>query len=272
MDPAPLILAVAPNGAYKTKSDHPALPQTPAELAATATSCLDAGAAMIHLHVRDGEGKHTLDPAAYRKAIDAIHRAVGDELVVQVTSESGRIYRPEEQMRAIREVRPEAVSLALRELIPDEGYEQVACEFFGWLGDSGCVPQYILYTDAEVEWYRALLDRGVIPDMPHWLLFVLGRYTDNQQSRSTDLLPFLTRLPDRPWSMCAFGRTEHTCAVAAAALGGHVRVGFENNLYLKGGAKASQNSDLVTQVSEAAAVLNRPLMDAAGLRGLFAAA
>ncbi|MFZ0486100.1 MAG: 3-keto-5-aminohexanoate cleavage protein, partial [Arenicellales bacterium] len=72
--------------------------------------------------------------------------------------------------------------------------------------------------------------------------------------------------------MCAFGRTEHTCAVAAAALGGHVRVGFENNLYLKGGAKASQNSDLVTQVSEAAAVLNRPLMDAAGLRGLFAAA
>lgn len=269
MDSTPLVVAVAPNGAYKTKSDHPALPVRAAELAATAASCLEAGAAMIHLHVRDADGKHTLDPAAYRDAIQAIHRAVGDELVVQITSESGRIYRPEEQIRAIREVRPEAVSVALRELIPEQSHEPSAGDFFAWLGSNGCVPQYILYTDAEVDWYRALRARGVIPDTPHWLLFVLGRYSDGQQSSPTDLLPFLKGLPERPWSMCAFGHTEHTCAVAAAALGGHVRVGFENNLHLKGGAKASQNSDLVAQVAEAAAVLNRPLMDAGGLRELF---
>lgn len=269
-DWTPLVIAAAPNGAYKQKSEHPALPVTPDELAETAVRCRDAGAAMIHLHVRDPGGRHTLDPGTYHQAITAIKRAVGDRLVIQVTSESGKIYQPDAQMQAIREVRPEAVSLALRELIPDSGSERAAAEFFQWLARRGCVPQYILYTAAEVEWYRTLLERGVIPDAPHWLLFVLGRYSDNQQSQPADLLPFLAEPMPVPWSMCAFGRTEHACAVTAAALGGHVRVGFENNMDLKTGARAPDNAALITQAAEAAAVLNRPLMDAAGLRDLFA--
>lgn len=219
-DWTPLVIATAPNGAYKQKSEHPALPVTPDELAETAVRCQDAGAAMIHLHVRDPGGRHTLDPGVYHQAITAIKRAVGERLVIQVTSESGKIYRPDAQMQAVREVRPEAVSLALRELIPDSGSERAAAEFFQWLARYGCVPQYILYTAAEVEWYRTLLERGVIADAPHWLLFVLGRYTDSQQSQPADLLPFLAEPLPVPWSMCAFGRTEHACAVTAAALGG----------------------------------------------------
>jgi 3-keto-5-aminohexanoate cleavage enzyme len=267
---ASLALTVAPNGAYKTKSDHPGLPMTPSELAETAARSLDAGAAMIHLHVRDANGRHTLDPDAYRQATAAIRRAVGDGLVVQVTSESGRIYQPDAQVQAIREVRPEAVSLALKELIPDAGEERAAAGFFKWLAGAGTVPQYILYSDEEVDWYRSLRERGIIPDTPHWLLFVLGRYTDQQQSRPADLLPFLRRQADVPWSMCAFGRSEHACAVTAASLGGHVRVGFENNLDLKTGERAPHNAALIEQAAEAAAVLNRPLMDADGLRALFA--
>lgn len=269
-DWSPLAISAAPNGAYKTKSDHPALPMTPAELAETAARCRDAGAAMIHLHVRDADGRHSLDPETYRQATVAIRQAVGDGLVVQVTSESGKIYAPDAQMRAIREVRPEAVSLALRELLPDAGGERTAAEFFKWLAVNGCVPQYILYSDAEVDWYRTLLERGVIPDTPHWLLLVLGRYTDDQQSRPVDLLPFLREPLPVPWSMCAFGHTEHACAVAAAALGGHVRVGFENNLQLKNGTRAPHNAALIEQAAEAADVLNRPLLDADGLRGLLA--
>lgn len=266
----PLVISVAPNGAYKTKSDHPGLPLTPAELADTAARCRDAGAAMIHLHVRDRDGRHTLNPGVYHQAITAVRRAVADKLVIQVTSESGRTYDPDAQMQAVREVRPEAVSLALRELIPEAGQERTAAEFFQWLARNGCAPQYILYTDAEVAWYRTLLERGVIPDAPHWLLFVLGRYSDEQQSRPADLLPFLREPPPVPWSMCAFGAAEHACAVTAAALGGHVRVGFENNLELKGGTRAPHNAALVEQVTEAAGVLNRPLMEADGLRALLA--
>ena len=61
MSAEPCLIMVAPNGARKTKADHPALPITPAELAATASACLEAGAAAIHLHVRDRDGGHTLE-------------------------------------------------------------------------------------------------------------------------------------------------------------------------------------------------------------------
>jgi uncharacterized protein (DUF849 family) len=76
----PLIITIAPNGARKTKVDHPALPMTPSEIADAAATCRDAGASMIHLHVRDRQGRHTLDPDAYRAAIWAIKEAVGEEI------------------------------------------------------------------------------------------------------------------------------------------------------------------------------------------------
>ncbi len=76
----PVPIAVAPNGGRRTKADHPALPMTPEELARTAAECLDAGAAMIHVHVRDRDGKHLLDAEAYRQAIGAIRAEVRDRL------------------------------------------------------------------------------------------------------------------------------------------------------------------------------------------------
>jgi uncharacterized protein (DUF849 family) len=76
-DWTPLILAVAPNGAYKTQTDHAALPVTTDEIARTAAQCCEVGASMIHLHVRDAHGNHTLDPDLYRSATAAIQRAVG---------------------------------------------------------------------------------------------------------------------------------------------------------------------------------------------------
>ncbi len=111
-----MAIAVAPNGGRRTQADHPALPLTPAELARVAAECRDAGAAMIHTHVRDRDGDHLLDAEAYRAAIAAIRAEVGDDLVLQITSESLGRYRPEEQMAVVRATRPEAVSLALREL------------------------------------------------------------------------------------------------------------------------------------------------------------
>lgn len=269
---APLALAVAPNGATRSKADHPGLPMTPEELAETARQCRDAGAAMLHLHVRDRDGRHSLDPKLYEQATEAIRRAVGARLVVQATSEAGRIYAPDAQMRAIETLRPEAASLALRELIPDAAAEREAAAFFLALARAGCVPQYILYAAEEVDWYHSLRARGVIPEAPHWLLFVLGRYRDDQRSSPADLLPFLANPPPVPWSMCAFGGGEHACAVTAAALGGHVRVGFENNLELKNGARAPDNAALVAQAAVAAALLERPLLDADGLRDLLASA
>ena len=82
---SPLIVTVAPNGAYKQAADHPAVPLTAAALAQEARACLDAGAAMMHMHVRDAQGRHSLDAQAYRDALAAVKQAVGDSLLVQVT-------------------------------------------------------------------------------------------------------------------------------------------------------------------------------------------
>ena len=127
-----IVLAVAPNGARKTRQDHPALPITPQELAHCAAACRDAGASMLHLHVRNAEGGHSLAPMDYRPAVDAVRRAVGLSLVLQLTSEAVGIYAPAEQQAMVRELRPEAVSLALREILPDVASEPAGAGFLVW--------------------------------------------------------------------------------------------------------------------------------------------
>ena len=267
----PLILAVAPNGARKTRADHPALPIAPDEIAGTAAACLEAGAAMIHLHVRDRDEGHTLDVGAYQAAIAAVRGAVGDRLVIQATTEAVGIYRPEQQMAMVRELRPEAVSLAVRELVADEAAEPAAAEFFAWLREAGILPQFIVYSAEDLERFDALIDRGVVPEGRHFLLFVLGRYTAGQTSAPSDLLPFLAaNRREHPWAVCAFGPRETACALAAATLGGHARVGFENNLCLPDGTVAPDNAALIAAAAAGAAAMGRPLADAAQARAMMA--
>lgn len=267
---SPLILGVAPNGAYKTKKDHPGLPMTPKELAETAAACRDAGAVMIHLHVRDHDGVHLLEEQAYRAAVTAVTRAVGRGMVVQITSEAGGRYRRQEQMAVVRSVIPEAVSLALREIVPDAAAEADAAPFFAWLRRERILKQTILFSPEEVARYHDLRERGVLGDGPDFPLFVLGRYTQGQVSAPADLLPFLSAYRgDSPWAICAFGRKEHACAVTAAALGGHARVGFENNLYAADGNLAPDNAALVRRAAEGARFLARPLGTADDLRALY---
>ncbi len=271
----PMILAVAPNGARRTKKDHPALPIEPGELAEAAAACREAGAAMIHLHVRDAEGGHSLDPGRYREATAAVRERLGDTMIVQITTEQVGRYGPDEQMACVRALWPEAVSLALRELVPDAGSQTAAARFFAELAEAGTLMQFILYDPADLRRFLALREAGAIPAGERSLLYVLGRYSAGQRSRPDDLLPFLAeRAPDagEVWSLCAFGPREAACGVAAAALGGHVRVGFENNLQLPDGRPAADNADSVAAVAAAVRAIGRPLADAAAARGLMAPA
>ena len=266
----PLIITVAPNGAYKTREQHPEVPLTAADLAQTAKECLDSGASMIHMHVRKPDGKHLLDASAYIEATAAVRKAVGQELVVQVTTEAAQVYQPYEQMRVARETAPEAISVGLREILKPEVPEADIQSFFTWLKQSNVMTQIILYDVADVQAWQRLLASGVIPENKWFLLFVLGRYSAGQTSSPIDLLPFLNPHDDvHPWAMCAFGPQENACAMAAASLGGHARVGFENNLFLKSGEPAASNAALVTQVCEGAAALGRPLATAHDIRDMF---
>lgn len=268
----PLILANAPNGATRTKADHPALPMSAAELARTAAEIAEAGAALIHVHVRDGEGRHLLDADAYRAATQAIRAEVGDRLVVQITSEAAGRYAAPEQMAVVRAVRPEAVSLALREIVPDAASEAAAAEFFAWARRERIFLQVILYAPAEVTRYAELKRRGVLGEGQDFPLFVLGRYTPGQVSRPADLLPFLAVVGEELplWSICAFGPRENACALVAAGLGGHVRVGFENSLLTPDGHLAESNAAQIRRAAEGARLLGRPLADAEAARALMA--
>ncbi|MGD1877001.1 MAG: 3-keto-5-aminohexanoate cleavage protein, partial [Kiloniellaceae bacterium] len=144
------------------------------------------------------------------------------------------------------------------------------------LAGTGCLPQYILYAPEDVARFGRLQAEGVIPPGPAFLLVVLGRYTPGQRSVPNDLLPYLTEIdawPEAaklPWAICAFGPKATACVTAAATLGGHARVGFENNLYLPSGQRARDNAELVAAGAVAAAAIGRPLADAAAARRIMA--
>jgi 3-keto-5-aminohexanoate cleavage enzyme len=270
MRPAPLILTVAPNGATKQASDHPALPLTPSALAATARRCLDAGAAMLHLHIRDAAGRHSLDVDDYREALRVVHAAVGEQLVLQVTSEAARAYEAPAQIAMVHSLRPEAVSVGLREIDKPAIGDAGLTDFFGWLAREHVMTQVILYDLADLRRWQALRANGTVPDAPWFLLFVLGRYSAGQTSEPRDLLPFVqAHAGPESWAVCAFGAAEHACVTAAAAFGGHARVGFENNLFLNDGQRAADNAELVAQAADAARCLGRPLASAAQVRAMF---
>lgn len=269
----PVVICVAPNGARRTRADHPALPITPAEIASEALACADAGASVIHLHVRDDANRHSLDTQRYRAAMDAIHDQVGDRMLVQVTTEAVGVYQPQRQMALVRELHPQAASVALRELVPDDDALSPAGEFFEWAHREGVALQFIVYTPQEAVRLTELVTRGVVAQSVPNTLFVLGRYTAGQQSDASDLLPFLREWPALwPWSVCAFGDTEAQCMSTAIGLGGHARVGFENNLMRSDGTVALRNADLVDNLRVLAGCAGRRVATVDEARTLYGAA
>lgn len=269
--PKPMMFTVAPNGARLTQKDHPALPITPEELARCAALCAEAGAGMIHLHVRKPDGTHVLDGDRYRDAIAAIRREVLNRIVIQITTEAVGIYKAPEQMALVRDVKPEAVSLGLRELLPVDGDEKVFAEFWLWMKREHIWPQIILYDAEDVKRLQDLQKRGVIEGDRLSVLFVLGRY-GQQQADPAELLSFLSateNLSTWDWSVCAFGARENACIGAAATLGGHGRLGYENNRLLADGAVSNDNSALISQAVGTGNLLGRSAMTAMEIRQNF---
>jgi uncharacterized protein (DUF849 family) len=266
------MVIVAPNGARKNKSDHPALPITPDEIAHEVSLCVEAGASMVHLHARTESGLHSLEVEDNRAVMTAVKEKVGDGVVIQLTTEAVGIYQPEQQMHLIRTLKPEAASFALSELIPDPSNEAQACEFFHWVAEQNIIAQYIVYSAEQLSYYLDLRSREILPAKNHHLLLVLGRYHKTQESDPSDLKPFIhliEQLDKIRWAVCAFGKKEQDCLIAAAKIGGDVRIGFENNLFSTKGELALNNAtqveDMVTRLSQ----IERTAMPTSILRKQF---
>lgn len=259
---APALVMVAPNGARRTRADHPALPMTISETALAAALCREAGAGAVHAHLRAPDGTHLLDAEGYRALIAAVRREAGPELVVQITSEAVGRYAPDEQRAVVEAVRPEAASIALREMIPD-GAEPEAAAFYARCRADGIAVQHILYDLTDFERLLALRRRGVLPDGPCSILFVLGRYTPDMESDPAALVPLLAALRSAPDATdftpmaCAFGRNETPALAAALAFGWHARVGFENSLTRPDGRPRADNAESTAEIAGLAGRLGR---------------
>lgn len=251
------ILALAPNGAYKQKTDHPALPLKLEEIVQTAEQAQSAGVTLLHLHIRDHNNQHSLDPMQYRRTIDAIEDQLGNKLIIQITSESAGKFSPAQQAESIQSVKPACVSIALRELIPEQTQARQGTELFHWCAEHTCHTQFILYSENDLLAYFRYRQLNIIPDSPHSVLFVLGRYHRDGESSAEYLKPYLMHIRklDAPWMVCAFGTSEQAVVLEAASLGGHIRIGFENNLLRSDSTVSLNNTQQVTDLQDVATPL-----------------
>ncbi|WP_323021105.1 3-keto-5-aminohexanoate cleavage protein [Pararhodobacter sp.] len=256
-----LCIMVAPNGARRTPADHPALPVTPAALARTARACQEAGASAVHLHVRDEALRHSLSPQAYRQAIAAIEEAAPG-LVIQTTTESAGIFSLDDQVEAATALAPACLSFALAEVIAQGEARGMAV--LHDLQAAGTGVQIILYTPAQIHDCARLIDAGSLPvsDLPR-LLLVAGRYSATLDSDPAEFDALHRALVETGlaeaalWMTCAFGRGEMAILERTIALGGHVRVGFENAITDAEGRPARDNAERVAMVAAIARRLGR---------------
>ncbi|MHA2938055.1 3-keto-5-aminohexanoate cleavage protein [Vibrio sp. RC27] len=266
------MVIVALNGARKTKQDHPNLPITVEEIVKEVKGCVEAGAAMVHLHARNQEGLHSLEIDDNALILDVVREQVGDNVIIQLTTEAVGMYPPQQQMDLIKALKPEAASFAISELIPSKNQEIAASKFFHWVAEEGIIAQYILYSEQQFEYYLDLVERNILPNHHHHILIVLGRYDKNQQSDPSELAPFVPlveKLNGTRWAVCAFGEKEQACLLEAAKLGADIRIGFENNLYDTEGHLAENNLQQVTAINAKLEESGHYLLSARDSRAMF---
>ncbi|MGB3280053.1 MAG: 3-keto-5-aminohexanoate cleavage protein [Pseudorhodobacter sp.] len=249
MKALPLVM-VAPNGGRLTNADHPALPITIDEVVACALDCRKAGADGLHAHVRDARQQHSLDIGLYAELLAELERQAPG-LYVQVTSEAMGIFTPEEQRRLVQDLRPNAVSVALREITANQD-DAVTRRFFAMCDEADIGVQHILYDAEDVAHLARLVARGDIPRAGLKALIVIGRYTPGQVSAPNDVTLLAQTLKSAlagvDWSACAFGAQETACLIEAMRQGGKARVGFENNRLNADGSLAADNAERVVEL------------------------
>lgn len=242
MTSAPRI-TVAPNGARLQKSDHPAVPISGDELARTARACLAAGADAIHLHVRDDNGRHSLDPDRYREAIGAVKRAAPD-MAIQVTTEAAGRYEVADQLHLIATLKPAAASVAVREMARAPN---LAARLYATAMDQNTQVQHILYDRSCVDQLRRWYADGTVCASQRDAILVLGQYAPPRAGDPAELPPLLqaATTADLRITVCAFGAGEQNCLIRAHQLGCALRIGFENNRVAPDGTIWSDNAQAV---------------------------
>lgn len=251
-------LMVAPNGARRTKADHPAIPVTIDETVATAIACRDAvagagaGAGAMHFHVRDANQRHVPDAGLCREALAELEGAVPD-MRLQVTTEAVKHYQSDRMRRMATELLPPGISIALSEMIPDRRPGAEDIRLYKLLHEAGTRVQHILFYPEEAELLAELPEAADLPTDGLWRLFRTGHYT-GRVSHPDLIAPFVASVAAHSlsvdWAICAFAEEENESLAAAVAQDGKIRVGFENSLLMPDGSIAPDNAARVAAAKQ----------------------
>ena len=267
----PLIISVATTGSWPTKEQNPAVPITEQEIADAAVSCWEAGAAIVHIHVRDDNGRVTCDPARYARVRDLVE-ARGCDAIVNMSTGGGAGQTTDAQRMEPVALRPEIASFDCGSLNFGDGVFINTPRFLEELAERmaqhGVMPEIECFEAGHVWNALRLIEAGKLRP-PFWFPFVLGvrggaPATVKQLVHLTEMLP-----PGTPWSVCAIGRAQLPMDVAAIAMGGHARTGLEDNLYYRKGQLAESNAQLVARLVRIAAEMDRPVATPAQARELL---
>jgi len=268
----PLIITAAITGAETTREMNPNLPVTPEEQAAAAAECVKEGAAVIHLHVRDEKGSPTQSLDRFRASIEAIRKACPRETIIQISTGGAVGESMDKRVAPIVTLRPEMASLNIASMnFGDDiflNHPKDVRALAEKMRELRVVPEVEVYDAGDVEAARRMVKKGFLAKPVHYQ-FVLG--VDGGLSGEIANLAFMMSLvdPDDSWAVAGIGRFETPCAAAAVAYGGHVRVGFEDNVYYHKGELAKSNAQLVSRVSRMAKEVGRAVASPSEARRLL---
>lgn len=274
--PTTTLITVAPTGAEHRRADVPQLPTTPAQIAAEAVACERAGAAMIHIHVRDIAHEPTLDLVRVREVVAAVREA--STLVVQLST-GGSVHDPLPDRLAVLDAAPDSCSLTLGTVnFGDDVFMNpwgFVVELFRSSRDRGIVPEFEVFDLGQLSTLRRLLDREGLPagDRVHVDL-VMG-VPGGMPGTADALVACVAAMPEQvtSWSATGIGRSHLTVLAVALAAGGHLRVGMEDTVVWgrgpDGPVPVASNADLVSRAARVATELQRPPMPVAAARALL---
>jgi uncharacterized protein (DUF849 family) len=248
---ADTIITVAPTGAWPTKEHNPAIPLTPREIAEDVFECWQAGAAVAHLHMRDDEGKGTMDKGRFIETVGRIRERC--DVVLNLTTSGDLNATDETRMAHLIELKPELASYDAGTMnwmhstlfINHPAFLEKLAQV---MNENGVRPEIEVF-DAGM-FYNALhyMKKGVLRG-PGYFQFVLG--AAGGIGASVENLVFLKGLlpPDAVWSAFGIGAAHLPILFATLALGGHIRVGMEDNVLYAKGRLAKNNAEFVARAA-----------------------
>jgi 3-keto-5-aminohexanoate cleavage enzyme len=254
----PLVITCAPVGAEVRPDQTPYLPYTPTLLGETARAIREAGASIIHVHCRNDDGTNTHSVERFREAYDAIR--ANSDLIVQFST-GGAIGMTPEERAGVLQLRPEMATLTCGSVnFGDDIFENsfpIMRALLKKMNEYGVRPELEIFDKGHIANARKVARERLL-SFPQHVDLVLG-VPGGLDATVSNLADLVDDLPEGcTWSVAGIGRQQLPMAMTAIAMGGHVRVGLEDNLHYSRG-RLARNEELVARVARIAGEAGRPV-------------